>query len=98
MPRKKEETTAANVNTEPSVGKTEVPEEIKETTENEPVVSETTDSENVNPQVYLTVTAEGKQYVEQGIVIRYGEKVVAPDVYSDELIGRIRAGFVKEVE
>ena len=59
---------------------------------------ESFDSEDTEAeQTLLTCTVEEKQFVENGVVIRYGESVAVNEPFSSSLKSRIKAGFIKEV-
>lgn len=96
MARKKKEPQTDEVATE----ETSVINEKKsfdEVAENQLInAAESFDSEDTE-QTLLTCTVEEKQFVEKGVVIRYGESVPVNEPFSSSLKSRIKAGFIKEV-
>lgn len=98
MARKKKEPQTDEVATE----ETSVINEKKsfdEVAENQLInAAESFDSEDTDTeQTLLTCTVEEKQFVEKGVVIRYGESVPVNEPFSSSLKSRIKAGFIKEV-
>lgn len=60
--------------------------------------AESSDNETTaDEKALLTCTVEEKQFVEKGVVIRYGESVAVNEPFSSSLKSRIKAGFIKEV-